>query len=121
MNKHPLIRKIYLYLFALVGLILISIGGVRLVGLGLKAYVFTKADIYYECPMVQPLRTGGETLQEIHQPSAEEIEEYQRKQQASQRQREAAESLAMLIIGAPLYFYHWQMIKKDKKEEANNV
>ena len=51
MNKYPLIRKIYLYLFALIGLVLITIGCVRLVGLGLKTYIFTKADIYIEYPM----------------------------------------------------------------------
>ena len=40
MNQYPLIRKIYLYTFSLVGLVVV-IGGVRLVGLGLKAFVFT--------------------------------------------------------------------------------
>ena len=30
-----------------------------------------------------------------------------------QRQREMASALAMLIIGAPLYFYHWKMISKE--------
>jgi len=41
-NKYHLIRKIYLYTFSLVGLVLVVIGGVRLVGLGLKTFVFTK-------------------------------------------------------------------------------
>lgn len=50
MNKYPLIRKIYLYLFALIGLVLITIGSVQLINLGLKVYVFTKADNYYNYP-----------------------------------------------------------------------
>ena len=37
-NKYHLIRKIYLYTFSLVGLVLVVIGGVRLVGLGLKSF-----------------------------------------------------------------------------------
>ena len=40
----PLVRTIYLYLFALVGLALLSIGVVRMVDLGLKALIFTGAD-----------------------------------------------------------------------------
>ena len=56
MNKYPFIRKIYLYLFALIGLVLIVIGCVRLVGLALKTYIFTKADVYYEYPMTRPVK-----------------------------------------------------------------
>lgn len=119
MNKYPLIRKIYLYLFALIGLVLITIGCVRLVGLGLKTYIFTKADIYYEYPMTRPkiAPIEGEKPEEFQQPTKEELEEYQNKQQTSNRQREAAESLAFIIVGLPLYLYHWSVIKKDKKEE----
>ncbi|MEK7635694.1 MAG: hypothetical protein AAB405_01230 [Patescibacteria group bacterium] len=120
MNKYPLIRKIYLYLFALIGLVLITIGCVRLVGLALKTYVFTKADVYYEYPMARPVKIApveGSKTEEFQQPAKEEIEEYQQKQKTANRQREAAESLAFIIVGLPLYLYHWQLIKKDKKEE----
>lgn len=125
MNKYPLIRKIYLYLFALIGLVLITIGCVRLVSLALKTYVFTKADVYYEYPMARPIKiapAGGalvevEKVEEFQQPSKEELEQYQIKQQIANRQREAAESLAFIIVGLPLYLYHWREIKKDKKEE----
>ena len=121
MNKHPLIRKIYLYLFTLVGLALITIGGVRLVGLGLKTFIFTKADVYYEYPMARPVKAPliieeDRKTTEFEQPTKEEVEEYQRKQKNSNRQREAADSLAMIIVGLPLYLYHWRLIKKDKEE-----
>ena len=120
MNNYPMIRKIYLYLFSLVGLVLIVIGCVRLVGLGLKAYIFTKADVYYEYPMARPFKAApveGDKTIETQQPSKEEIEEFQQKQKISNRQREAAESLAMIIVGAPLYWYHWRVIRKDKELE----
>lgn len=125
MNKYPLIRKIYLYLFALIGLVLITIGCVRLVGLGLKTYIFTKADIYIEYPMARPIKVapveiGKETV-EMEQPTKEELEEYQNKQQTANRQREAAESLAFIIVGLPLYLYHWKTIKKDKIDENNHA
>ena len=118
MNKYYLIRKIYLYLFSFIGLVLIIIGCVRLVGLGLKAYIFTKADIYYEYPIVKPVAIEG--TESIKQPTREEIEDFQNKQKTSQRQREAAESLAMIIVGLPIYLFHWQLIKKDQEKIIND-
>ena len=123
-NKYHLIRKIYLYTFSLVGLVLVVIGGVRLVGLGLKAFVFTKADVYYEYPMARPMKvalTPEGKAEEIQQPSKEEVETYQRDQRTANRQREAAESLAMIIVGLPLYLYHWRMVKKDKEDKTENI
>ena len=120
MTKYPLIRKIYLYLFAMIGLVLVVIGVVRLVGLGLKTYVFTNADTYYEYPMARPVKmmtSDTNTKEEFVQPTKEEVEDYNRKQQAANREREAAESIAFIVVGFPLYLYHWAIIKKDKKEE----
>ncbi len=107
MNKHPLIRRIYLYLFTALGLILVTIGTVRIIGLGLKVFIFTKADLYYEYPM----KPAGENAEA---PSREELELYQKNQRDSNRQRDAAESIAMLLVGAPLYLYHWRVVQKDK-------
>lgn len=117
MNKNSIIRKVYLYTFALLGLVLITIGGVRLITLALKAYIFTKADQYYEYPVAKPI-VAPEGKTQIAEPDKEQIEEFQKNQRSSQRQRDAAESLAMIIIGIPLYLYHWNRIKKDQKEEV---
>ncbi len=116
MNKYPLIRKIYLYSFALIGLVLITIGAVRLVSLGLKVYIFTKADLNYNYPAAKPVSApeNGKNS-EVQQPSQEEIDKFNQEQKTSQRQRDAAESLAMIIVGAPLYLYHWKVIKKEKE------
>ena len=43
-THYPLIRTIYLYLFALLGLVLLTIGSIRFVDMALRAFVFTKAD-----------------------------------------------------------------------------
>ena len=110
MNKHPLIRRIYLYLFTALGLILVTIGTVRIIGLGLKVFIFTKADLYYDYPSYpyKPIEENATA------PSKEEIELYQKNQRDSNRQRDAAESIAMLLVGAPLYLYHWRVVQKDK-------
>ena len=52
MKEHTLVRTIYLYIFALLGLVLLIIGSVNFLNMGLKAFVFTQADeesrIFYE-------------------------------------------------------------------------
>ncbi|MCL4392476.1 hypothetical protein M1413_04060 [Patescibacteria group bacterium] len=105
MNNHPLVRKIYLYLFSLIGLVLAVTGLVRLVDLGLRSFVFTAADQYSPYPATGPAGNG---------PSAAELQAYQDQQTTSNREREASESLAFLIVGIPLYWYHWRIIKKEK-------
>ena len=44
MEKHSLIRTIYLYTFSLIGLVLIIIASVNMINLGLKTFIFTEAD-----------------------------------------------------------------------------
>lgn len=102
---------------------MITIGCVRLVSLALKTYVFTKADVYYEYPIARSIKIApaggvpveGEKTEEFQQPSKEELEQYQLKQQTANRQREAAESLAFIIVGLPLYLYHWRLIRNEKE------
>lgn len=121
MNKHPLIRKIYLYLFSLVGLVVVVIGAVRLATLGLKIYVFTKADQYYEYPRVAPVAlppVSGKGEPVAAEPAPAAVDEFQKNQLASNREREAAEAIGMILVGAPLYFYHWRVIRKDKENES---
>lgn len=122
MKNYPLIRKIYLYLFALIGLVMMVVGVARLVTLGLKVYVFTKADKFYEYPAGRQVKIPSEESKESEfiQPSKEDLEEYNKNQQSSNRQREAAESLGWIIVGLPLYAYHWMIISKEKSEEKNS-
>ncbi|HUE76354.1 MAG TPA: hypothetical protein VMM83_00305 [Longimicrobiales bacterium] len=128
------IRVVYLYLFALVGLILLTIGGVQIVSLGLRSYILTEADAemrlhYMPEPAMRltPDRAsalaadttlGPEEREALRQWASEY--ERQREQRAaidpvkSRRQRDAARALAFLIIGMPLFGYHWRMIRKER-------
>lgn len=109
------IRIIYLYLFSFVGLLITVIGCVRLVDLGLKTFIFTQADsnpVYYNAPRVMPLDKSGSASAE---PSQEEIARQQRYEEQNTKRnqhRELASSLAMIIVGIPLYTYHWKIIQK---------
>ncbi len=136
MAKNSLIRTLYLYIFALLGLTLVTIGGVRLVNLGLKVFVFTQADadqkLYNTMPAPYPLMKDG-SVTEISTSTALTAEqktaleswrlEYQRWQTenkninylTSRRQQDVSMSLALILIGLPLYFYHWGVIRKENK------
>lgn len=99
------IRLLYLYLFSFVGLFITIIGGIQLVDLGLKTYVFkVKSRMYYPEPRME----GEEQL------SVEEMEVRSEEEESNQRKRQMSNSLAMIVVGAPVYFYHWKTIKKEK-------
>jgi biopolymer transport protein ExbB/TolQ len=112
------LRKIYLYLFSVVGLILMITGSVSLVNLGLKAWVFTQADNYPVYVERLPTKISGEETEELTDEEQEEREqkeqERQEQQTRSERQRQAANAVAQLIVGLPLFAYHWRLVNKEK-------
>lgn len=122
MDRKEIIRTIYLYIFSIVGLVLVIIGSVRFIDLGLKKYVFKKAEqniIYPAYPVKPSPALDGKTDQVL---TPEEQEKYNReqreaeeKQRESQRARTASESLAMIVVGVPLFGYHWKTIQKSRK------
>ncbi len=109
------IRLIYLYLFSFVGLLVFVIGCIRLVDLGLKIAVFNNADMYVSYPVSlkagpDDKRTQDQITSENKLQQTAQLEESKRN-----RQREVSSSLAMIIVGAPLYLYHWSAIQKENK------
>ena len=145
MKHYPLIRTIYLYLFTLVGLALLIIGGVRFVEMGLKAFVFTKAEqeqrILYQTPPYPSLelekiaKVGDEKIEEkegeitLSQEEKARIDQWivdyndwkERRAKidpvTTRRHRDASLNLALILIGFPLYLYHWLIIKRETKDK----
>ncbi len=101
------LRLLYLYLFSFVGLLIVVFGSIQLVNLGLKAYVFKGADTYEVYPISLP---DGKPME-----TKEELLAKQERETARQRQRELVNSVSMLVVGTPLYLYHWRLIKKESK------
>jgi len=134
-KHHPLVRTIYLYLFALVGLALLTIGAVRFVDMGLKTFVFTKAEELqrlYQGPSMPYPPARIEKLQEEEGLSEEEkatirqwLVDYkgwgERRSKidpvAAQRHRDASTNFAMILVGLPLYLFHWRIIRRETKSE----
>jgi len=103
------LRLLYLYLFSAVGLIIMVIGCVRLVSLGLKTYVFPDSENYESYPVTAPdgkIASDSAKMDELSR-------QLNAKQLVRNRQRELAEIISMLIVGLPLYLYHWKTIQKE--------
>jgi len=135
MEKYSVIRTIYLYAFALLGLIFLCISGIRFLDMGLKAFVFTKAEeqmkIDYARPVtpysyekIKGLETEGVSLTNDEMAEIRQItQEYENWEERSKkvdpvtsnRHRTASSSLAMILVGLPLYLYHWSVIKRETK------
>lgn len=134
------IRTIYLYLFALLGLIFVSIGGIRLIDMGLRTFIFREADAQDRLreppPIAMMTRARVENATDDVLLSAEErqqlremLAEYDRwKERAdrvdpvkARRHREAAGSLAMILVGLPLYLYHWRRIRVETAERRRRA
>ena len=122
MERKELIRTIYLYLFSLVGLVIVVIGLVNLVDLGLKAFVFKNADQpirypSYPAKVMSPDSQGITMTAEEQAKYDAEQAEAEKRQRQSERERSASQALAMIIIGTPLFIYHWRMIQSEKKRD----
>ena len=120
-DKTKLIKTIYLYLVSIIGLMMIVVPTGSLINLGLKTWVFTKADMYYyDYPQqiacdIPTDQTGVSTTK----PSLEDCatlqiknKDVEQNQRLSNRQRELANNLAFLIVGIPLFSYHWYLARK---------
>ena len=128
-EKKDTIRTIYLYIFSVLGLVLLVIGTVGFVNMLLKSTVFKQADADYYY-MQPPMPYQLEKLQSIE--SSEDFTDEEKAQlklwladyrtwedqnsrvdfKKSQNHRTAAQSLALILVGLPLYLYHWRLIKK---------
>jgi len=133
-THYPLIRTIYLYLFALLGLVLLIVGTVRFVDMGLKTFVFTQAEEDERIARLQPpMFYPKERIEELPEEEGLSEEEKARIQQwlvdyqswkerqeqfdyvAARKQEEASTNLSIILVGLPLYLYHWGIIKKETK------
>ncbi len=103
------LRLLYLYLFSFVGLLITVIGSIQIVDLTLKTYVFQVSE-YSSYPMMDIKdEKGMVTISAADQLKQQESEA------ANQRKRNLSTSLSMILIGTPLYLYHWKTIKKENK------
>ncbi|OGF34202.1 hypothetical protein A2533_02800 [Candidatus Falkowbacteria bacterium RIFOXYD2_FULL_35_9] len=134
MNKHSLIRTIYLYVATLIGLVILIIGTISLIDLGMKVYIFTSADLQEQLDYERPYISGFDATRyenldkttKISEAEHQELqnmiadyklwEEKQSKvdQVKAVRQRRAATNIAMILVALPVYIFHWLIVRKEK-------
>ncbi len=107
------IKKAYLYLVSLISLVILIIAGIMLINMALKTWVFPKADqdIYYSAPMPSTCVDANDL--NCKPLSKEEYDKQQREQRSAQKQRDAAQALAMIIVATPVFYYHWKLARKE--------
>jgi hypothetical protein len=110
MKITEIIKIIYVYLFSAIGLILIITGSVKLIDLGLKVYIFKQADVFYViCPAIY--QNENLTPEEIAKKE-EEQKKAEETNRIAERQRTASNAIALLIVGLPVFIYHWRLALK---------
>jgi hypothetical protein len=135
-KHHPLIRTIYLYLFALAGLIIVIQAGIRALNMALEVFVFKdiakQERLNYMKPISPSYIAGIEKIQDDESLTEDErasirnwIENYEEWKEETEeidqvsirRQEEGASILAQIVVGVPLYMYHWSVIQKETKNK----
>lgn len=131
-----IIRNVYLYLVALIGLITFIFGSVGIINNVLQHFVFQvdQVDFYSpaiypgmkgQCaqPYVDPTDKEGKrmivpTTQEVDDCRKAETEQNKRINNANFA-REISIALAQIVIGLPIWLFHWNVIQKEyrKREE----
>jgi len=136
MAKISWVRMVYLYLMTAIGLIVFIIGSVTAINTTLKAFVFKQADFNYisgpsEIYLAKSVNQA-EVLKNCENLTTEDkaniemwLADYKKWQETqknqnpatSNRQREASTAIAMILVGFPIYWIHWAIIKKEKHSE----
>jgi len=102
------LKKAYLYLVSVISLVIWVVGSIMLINLALKAWVLTKADqnyYSYNCPVAPEGKSSGCDTAQMQQQARDNL--------AAQRQNTAAQAIAMIVIAAPVWYFHWRLAKKE--------
>jgi hypothetical protein len=112
------IKKIYLYAVSLISLVMLVIGAVILINLALKTWVFPKADqAYTYYSDVCGSGTSVPAVDNSVKPDCSAEAKAQRAQEeqdrrTGQKQSDAAQAVAMILVAAPVFYFHWRLAKK---------
>lgn len=116
------IKKIYLYAVSLISLIILVVAAIMLINMALKAWIFTKADDAYYYP-VKPYcavttNADGSTIEPTDpactDPNYEQkMMEEERNRRSAQRQQNASQAIAMILVATPVFLYHWNLARKE--------
>lgn len=124
-NKAAVIKNVYLYLVSFVALMMVVFSLADLINTALRTWVFTKADFYGNYyPELACDQLSVKTSPDIKPLSPEECEQrkVQQKQmeqdnRVAQRQRDMVRDISMMVVGVPVFVFHWLTIRRKEKGE----
>lgn len=138
-KSHRVIRNIYLYLVAMIGLIVFVMGSVGILNHVLQTYVFGVNEYNVWVPPYPPksgqcyqpyadMTDPSPVTKRLIPPTQEETEiclQEEKKQQEQNRRnnigRELSIAIAQILIGLPLWLFHWGVIQKEYKRKDESI
>ncbi|MBT3704987.1 hypothetical protein HOG17_04385 [Candidatus Peregrinibacteria bacterium] len=113
------LRTIYMYLVALVSVIVFIIGAVNLINTSLETWVFpTDGGSYYEDFSWQCDEEETVSRWETTEECLEYYEAQNAKRAVSNRNRDFAFGVSMTVVSLPIWLLHMWFIAKDRKKNA---
>lgn len=109
-----IIKVFYFYMVSIIALFMVIFSLADMVNIALRTYVFTKADSSYYpyvpemlCPVTStPTVKGGPCV------TREEQDKINAESRSAQRQRDLVRDISFLIVGIPLFSYHWIIVRR---------
>lgn len=131
-SKASVIKSIYFYLVSFVALMMVVFSTADMINMVLKTYIFTKANQpYYYKPLECQIGTASSevAIDDTSAPKTtikytpeectrleEENMKQQRESMIADNQRNAVRDISMIVVGIPLFIFHWGFIRKRKDE-----
>ncbi|MEK7131381.1 MAG: hypothetical protein AAB797_01420 [Patescibacteria group bacterium] len=124
--KSRIIKTIYFYLVSFVALMMVVFSTADTINIALKTWVFTQADkdMYSYpravCEITTPVAPSdaksvpAPTKADCEKSNEENIKQ-QEASRIAQKQRDVVRDLSMIIVGIPLFLFHWRIVRN--KEE----
>ena len=115
-SKLTLVKSIYFYLVSFVALMMVTIALANLINVVLKTYIFTSADQdYYFAPVAICVPTDPKSTTTPDCLKNEALNKEQaNKSRAAQRQRDLVNDISMIVVGVPLFAFHWYYARKKE-------
>ncbi len=108
------IKYLYYYIVSIVALFMIVFSVVDMVNLGLRTFIFPKADhnfygYYGTCPVAVD---ASSTKPDPNCLSREQQEKIDRDNSVSQKQKDLVRDISFILVAVPLFAYHWRIIRR---------
>lgn len=141
--KRNIIRQLYFYAASLITLVIMVVAGAQIVNTALKSTIFPKADRAYKAmcndeglrtygneprmALEKPLPEGEKEVEKVELSDAEKAELKAKceadlaEERSAERQRDLVNNLSMMIVAAPVFWFHFRIAQREREEEKEHA